>query len=131
VIAGVGYEGITIDALVADLVDRRIELVVDVRLNAISRKRGFSRRALSAALDVAGIEYRHEPTLGNPPDNREAFRAGDAAALEVMKTRLATVGVEAMARLERDAREHRVAVLCFERDDERCHRRVILDGMRS
>jgi uncharacterized protein (DUF488 family) len=130
-IAGVGYEGITIDALIADLVDRRIELVVDVRLNAISRKRGFSRRALSAALDVAGIEYRHEPTLGNPRENREAFRAGDAAAMEVIRTRLATVGADAMARLERDAREHRVAVLCFERDEARCHRQVILDGIRT
>jgi uncharacterized protein (DUF488 family) len=49
----------------------------------------------------------------------------------VMQTRLATVGAEAMARLERDARDHRVAVLCFERDDERCHRRVILERMRS
>jgi uncharacterized protein (DUF488 family) len=129
VITGVGYEGITIDALVADLVARRIELVVDVRLNAISRKRGFSRRALSAALDVAGIGYRHEPTLGNPRDNRDGFRASDPAALEVMRTRLATVGAQAMARLEGDAREHRIAVLCFERDGERCHRRIILEAM--
>ena len=130
-IAGVGYEGVTVDALVADLVERRIELVVDVRLNALSRKRGFSRRALSAALDAAGIGYRHEPTLGNPRDNRDGFRAGDAAAMEVMQARLATVGAEAMARLERDAREHRVAVLCFERDEERCHRRMILGRSRS
>jgi uncharacterized protein (DUF488 family) len=131
VIAGVGYEGITIDVFVADLVARRIELVVDVRLNAISRKRGFSRRALSAALEVAGIGYRHEPTLGNPRDNRDGFRAGDAAALEVMRVRLATAGAEAMARLQRDVRERRVAVLCFERDEERCHRRVIIERIRT
>jgi uncharacterized protein (DUF488 family) len=131
VIVGVGYEGITIDAFVADLVARRIELVVDVRLNSISRKRGFSRRALAAALEVAGIGYRHEPTLGNPRDHRNGYRAGEAAALEVMRIRLTTVGTEAMARLQTDAREHRVAVLCFERDDEQCHRRMIIDRNRT
>jgi uncharacterized protein (DUF488 family) len=127
VIVGIGYEGSTVDALVADLQRRRIELVVDVRLNAISRKRGFSRKALSAALAVAGIDYRHEPMLGNPKDNRDRFRAGDPAAVDVMRTRLAAVGAEAMARLAADVRRHRVAVLCFEFDEQRCHRRVIID----
>jgi uncharacterized protein (DUF488 family) len=129
VIVGVGYEGITIDAFVADLQRRRVALVVDVRLNAISRKHGFSKRALVAALALAGIEYRHEPTLGNPRDNRDLFRAGDPAAVEVVQARVATVGADAMTRLADDARGGVVAVLCFERDDERCHRRVIIDAL--
>jgi uncharacterized protein (DUF488 family) len=131
VIVSVGYEGTTIEAFVADLVAGRIELVVDVRLNAISRKPGFSRRALSGALQGAGIAYRHEPTLGNPPDNRDGFHRGEAAAVAMMRTRVATVGAEAVARLAEDARHHRVAVLCVERDEERCHRRVVLDAVRS
>ena len=39
-----------------------------------SRKRGFSKTSLTAALAAAGIGYRHETELGNPPENRDAFR---------------------------------------------------------
>ncbi|MDQ1422736.1 MAG: hypothetical protein QOD72_234 [Acidimicrobiaceae bacterium] len=130
-IVGVGYEGMTIDGFIADLVSRRIALVVDVRLNAVSRKPGFSRRALAAALEGAGIGYRHEPTLGNPRDNRDGFGAGDPAALAVMRARVATVGAEAMGRLAAESRRRRVAVLCFEHDEHRCHRRVIIDALRT
>jgi uncharacterized protein (DUF488 family) len=129
VIVGVGYEGTTLDALVADLVARRIELLVDVRLNAVSRKPGFSRRALAAALDGAGIAYRHEPTLGNPTANRRGLRAGVPEALAVMRDRLATVGAGAVARLAADVRDRRVAVLCFERDETTCHRRLVIDAI--
>jgi uncharacterized protein (DUF488 family) len=129
VIIGIGYEGTAIDVFLADLRRRRIELVVDVRLNAISRKPGFSGKALAAALAAAGIDYRHEPTLGNPKDNRGGFRAGEPAAVAVMRTRLGSVGAGAIARLADDDRRHRVAVLCYERDERRCHRHVIIDAI--
>jgi len=131
VIKGIGYQGSTLDAFVADLVASRIDLVVDVRLNAISRQSGFSRRALSGALERAGIAYRHEPTLGNPPENRARFRRGDPEAVALMRTRVATAGAEAVARLAADSSVRQVAVLCIERDEEGCHRRVVLDAVRS
>jgi Domain of unknown function DUF488 len=76
-IYSVGYEGMTARALVDSLVGARVATLVDVRLTPASRKPGFSRKALTAALDVAGIDYVHEPDLGNPPDNRDSFRTGD------------------------------------------------------
>ena len=75
-LVSVGYEGRSVDELIAVLRRYDVSLLVDVRLNAISRRPGFSKRALAEALHAAGIEYRHAPELGNPKENRAAFRAG-------------------------------------------------------
>ncbi|MDQ3504076.1 MAG: DUF488 domain-containing protein [Actinomycetota bacterium] len=52
-------------------------MLLDVRLNAISRKPGFSKKRLTAALAAVGIGYRHARALGNPRDNREPFHSAD------------------------------------------------------
>src|SRR5215475_5885808 len=75
-IVGVGYEGRTIDDFVVDLAARGVEVLADVRLTPISRKKGFSKRQLAQALAAVGITYQHLPELGNPKDNRAGF-AGD------------------------------------------------------
>ena len=66
-----------------------MSVLVDVRLNAVSRKSGFSKKRLTQALKDAGIEYVHEKDLGNPQDNRDSFRNGDGEAgnpdLEVLQ----------------------------------------------
>lgn len=54
----IGYEGRVVDSFVEDLGNAGVEVLVDVRELAQSRKRGFSKTALSALLDEAGIEYR-------------------------------------------------------------------------
>ena len=73
-IVSVGYEGRSVDELVDALVEAGVSVLVDVRENAISRKRGLSKRALAEKLQARGIAYVHEPTLGNPRDNRDGFR---------------------------------------------------------
>ena len=66
----VGYEGRSVDELVDALVEAGVSVLVDVRENAISRKRGLSKRLLAEKLEARGITYVHEPTLGNPRDNQ-------------------------------------------------------------
>lgn len=127
-IYSVGYEGMPVDALVDRLASAKVKLLVDVRLNAISRRRGFSRKALSAALEQAGIAYRHEPDLGNPQDNRDSFRSGDGSQGRLrMRSILENGSGPALQRLVDDAHASRVAVLCVERDRSRCHRDVITE----
>jgi uncharacterized protein (DUF488 family) len=127
----IGYEGFTLDGLVENLVQHRVAVVVDVRYNAVSRKPGFSKQRLSAALEGAGIEYRHDPRLGNPPENRAAF--GSAATIEegrdVMRRRLATDSRPAVEALAEETRARRVAVLCLERSTAACHRAVVLEAV--
>lgn len=125
----VGYEGRTIDRFIEMLKRNGVDVLMDVRLNAISRKAGFSKRKLEAALADAGIEYVHEPLLGNPKENRDAFRSGGdlADGRRRFAARLSNGSGGALADLAEMASERHVAVLCFEEDSQRCHRKVITD----
>ncbi|MEU8863164.1 DUF488 family protein, N3 subclade [Streptomyces umbrinus] len=124
-----GYEGRDIDSFVASLLDSRIDVVADVRLTPISRKRGFSKTRLGEALAEADIEYIHLRGLGNPKDNREPFWDG---RVDLGRTRFRGLlqSAEAQSDLDRLAEralQSRVAVLCFEKDESRCHRQVVLE----
>ncbi|WP_326796784.1 DUF488 family protein [Streptomyces sp. NBC_01808] len=128
-----GYEGRDIDSFVAALIDSHVSVVADVRLTPISRKKGFSKTRLKEALAEVGIEYTHLRGLGNPKDNREPFWDG---RVEVGQARFRSLlrSDEAQADLDRlaeHAQTSRVAVLCFEKDESRCHRQVVLETIRS
>lgn len=128
-VVSVGYEGREIGEFVRDLAARGVTVLADVRLNAVSRRRGFSKSALKTALDAHGITYLHLRGLGNPRDNRSAF-AGD----QVQEGRNAFRALMSSDDAQHDLATLRslvaanvVAVLCFERDEQRCHRKVIID----
>lgn len=127
-IYGVGYEGLTLDGLVDRLVGAKISVLVDVRLNAVSRRTGFSKKRLTEGLARAGIEYVHEKQLGNPVDNRESFRSGDGEAGRArVRGMLANGASDALDRVVELASGNRIAVLCVEREHRRCHRDVITE----
>lgn len=127
-IYSIGYEGLTPEGLLERLTGALISTVVDVRLNPVSRKPGFSRRRLEAALAEAGIEYVHEKDLGNPVDNRASFKEGDASiGRERMRAILDNGASDALERVIDRATRERVALLCVEREHARCHRAVITE----
>src|SRR6266568_5826885 len=127
-IYSVGYEGLTLSGLVERLAQSKVEVLFDVRLNAVSRRQGFSKRALSAGLEQAGIRYVHEPLLGNPPENRDSFRQGDGTeGRAAMRRRLQNGSRDALDALISEATSAPVAVMCVERDRNSCHRQVITD----
>jgi uncharacterized protein (DUF488 family) len=131
-IYSVGYEGFEVKGLADRLASSKVAVVIDVRLNPSSRKPGFSRKSLSAALARAGIDYEHEPDLGNPPDNRDSFRRGDGEeGRRRMRKLLENGSRSAVQRVIERARHDRVAVLCVERDRHRCHRDVITEMVRE
>jgi uncharacterized protein (DUF488 family) len=127
-IVSVGYEGTALAQFIQSLLDRQVEVLVDVRLNAISRRHGFSKSALSAALAEAGIEYKHFRARGNPKSNRASFAGPDRPAGRARYRALLeeAAAQQALAELDELRRNHVTAVLCFERDEEACHRHVIL-----
>jgi len=124
-IYSVGYEGLTVAGLVERLQQSRIEELVDVRANPYSRRPGFSKKRLAESLSAAGITYRHEPLLGNAFRDVEDF----SAAMDLMRDHLAGgEPAEAVERLVSLAEGRRVAVLCLETDQRRCHRQVVLEA---
>jgi uncharacterized protein (DUF488 family) len=128
-IASTGYEGRGLDELLDALIAADVEVLVDVRENAISRKKGFSKRALAAGCAARGIDYLHEPTLGNPRSNRDGFRAGHTGSRSRYKAHLLDQGRDALQRVAKLLRGRTVALLCFEADPACCHRSIVADEL--
>ena len=130
---GIGYEGRTLAPFVDDLVARGVTRVVDVRLNPVSRKPGFSKRALAAALAAAGIGVRAPAGAGESAGESGRLGGGPAslaAARAAYGLLLSTpAAAAALADLARAAARERVAVLCFEADQRRCHRDVLIANL--
>ena len=127
-IVSIGYEQRDVSELIGLLKANGIVTLVDVRLNPISRKKGFSKKALAAALADAGIEYRHERELGNPKENRDPFRQGLASARHRYRRHLQNGACSAYERVVDLASTSRIALLCYERDHDQCHRSCILEA---
>jgi len=84
----IGYEGCTIDNVLAALREARVGLLIDVRAVPQSRKPGFSKRQLAAGLDEKGIDYLHLQGLGTPKPGRErgAGRASRTDGADLPRT---------------------------------------------
>jgi uncharacterized protein (DUF488 family) len=126
----IGYEQTPAATVLDELARARVDLLVDVRAIASSRRPGFSKRQLAAGLDERGIKYLHLRGLGTPKEGRLAARAGNIDKLfDIYEKHLAT----AQAREELDelvslARTgQRLCLLCYERDPTQCHRQWIAE----
>ena len=121
----IGYQQAKPDAVLSELKRAKIDLLVDIRAVAASRRPGFSKRQLAASLDEAGIAYIHLQKLGTPAQGRQAARAGDFEALwriydKHIKTPEAQAALGELLALIKSGK--RVCLLCYERDPNECHR---------
>jgi uncharacterized protein (DUF488 family) len=128
-LATIGYEGTTIDAVLTTLKDAGVGLLIDVRAVAQSRKPGFSKRQLTAALDERGIAYVHLQGLGTPKPGRDAVRAGHPERMEpIFREHMTSDRAQAeLAQAKELVRERPACLLCFERDHTTCHRRFVAE----
>ena len=127
-VATIGYESTSVDEFLATLREANVELLVDVRAVASSRRPGFAKTRLAANLETAGIEYLHLRRLGTPAEGRAAARAGRHDEMKrIFREQLATAEAQeelhALAGLVRAGR--RVCLLCFEADPAHCHRSIV------
>lgn len=122
----IGYEGITLQPFIATLQRHRVSLLVDVRELPLSRKAGFSKTRLAEALEAAPIHYVHMRSLGTPRPLRQKLRAeGNYDAFFAAYTQHVEDHPAAFAQLIDRAKEHTVALMCFEADHRQCHRSVL------
>lgn len=127
----IGYEQARVDDVVAALAGAGVEVLADIRYLPLSRRPGFSKSALAAAMRAAGIDYRHMKPLGTPAEGRAAARRGDhdtlsrvyAGQLELPEA------LASMAELRSLAGDRRVALLCYEREARECHRSLLIDAL--
>ncbi|HET6763904.1 MAG TPA: DUF488 domain-containing protein [Longimicrobiaceae bacterium] len=119
-------------SFLAALEDAGVELLVDVRAVASSRRPGFSKTKLSENVAGRGIGYLHLRALGTPADGRAAARAGrhdemKAIFAEQLQTPGAQQELESLAEIVRQGR--RACLLCFEADPEHCHRTLVAEAL--
>jgi uncharacterized protein (DUF488 family) len=126
----IGYEQATSAAVLGELKRAGVELLVDTRAVAASRRPGFSKKQLAAGLDETGIAYIHLRALGTPKEGRDAARKGDLDTLwRIYEKHIATAPaqeqLDELTALVKAGRK--VCLLCFERDVGHCHRKRIAE----
>jgi uncharacterized protein (DUF488 family) len=125
----IGYEKARLPDVVATLAAAGVGTLIDVRDRPISRRPGFSKRQLAAALDEAGIRYLGLRALGTPPEGREAGRRREWDSFwHIVEERLASAEAElALDEAARTARGNASCLLCYEADWRCCHRRRVAE----
>jgi uncharacterized protein (DUF488 family) len=133
ILSTIGYEAATLPAVIAKLRAAGVEVVLDVRAVAASRRAGFSKTILRASLAAEGIGYEHLRGLGTPKPGREAARNGRIAEMEaVFAEHMATPEAQdGLAQAIAIACERPSALLCFEACASGCHRRIVADLIRE
>ncbi len=123
----IGYEAATQGAVIDCLKTAGVEVLIDVRAVASSRRAGFSKTLLAASLAEAGIDYVHLRALGTPKAGRQAVRAGHVAEMErIYEAHLQEPEAQVQLAEALDiARERPAALLCYEADALHCHRRIV------
>jgi uncharacterized protein (DUF488 family) len=126
----IGYEQTPAKSVLDELERAGVKLLVDVRAVASSRRPGFSKNQLAAALDERGISYVHLRGLGTPKDGRIAARSGKFDMLHKiyakhLKTPQAREELDELSSMVNKSGP--VYILCYERDHTHCHRRWIAE----
>ena len=126
----IGYEQATVGRVIDELKRADVDVVIDTRAVAASRKPGFSKRQLAAGLDEKGVGYLHLQGLGTPKEGRLAARAGQMDKLfkiysAHLKTARAREELDELTALAQSGK--RLCLLCFERDYRQCHRQWIAE----
>jgi uncharacterized protein (DUF488 family) len=133
-LATIGYENATVPRFLEALKEAEVDLLVDVRAVASSRRPGFAKSKLAENVGSVGIEYLHLRGLGTPADGRAAARAGRhdemrAIFMEHMETSEAQDDLERLAELVRAGR--RACLLCLEADPTHCHRSMVAEALQA
>ena len=127
----IGYEGATQAQVIERLKAAGVDLLVDVRAVAASRRAGVSKTILGESLKAEGVDYLHLRGLGTPKAGRDAARKGRIVEMRaIFADHMAEPQAQLeYARLKALAQEKRVALLCFEADHAGCHRAVLAERL--
>lgn len=127
VVYTIGYERRSPDDLLAQLREAGVQVLADIRAKPISRRVEFRAGPLRESCVRAGIIYQPWPELGATEAQR-ALHDRDVEAFfkqygEYARAELAPH----IRRLAAEVARQSVALLCYERAHEECHRMVVAE----
>lgn len=128
----IGYEGITLEEYINKLIINNVHVLCDVRKNAFSQKFGFSKSQLQRACNGVGIRYLHIRELGIESKKRQMLQTQDDydtlfenySNTTLKENREALMKIRELIELNK-----RVAVTCFEKDPQQCHRSYVTKAL--
>ena len=125
----IGYEKALLRDVIATLAAAGVAMLLDVRDRPISRRPGFSKRQLAAAIEEAGMRYVHLAALGTPPEGRLANRRREWERFwGIVEEKLARPEAELdLLQAAAIAEAAPSCLLCYEADWQVCHRRRIAE----
>jgi hypothetical protein len=127
----IGYEGKNLEKFFNMLLKKDVKLLCDVRKNPISHKFGFSKGMLQIVTERIGIAYIHFPELGIETQKRQCLQG--LRDYEVLfseyENELIGKKVALTALYDLLIKNKRIALMCFERDPNYCHRTRIKNYM--
>jgi uncharacterized protein (DUF488 family) len=125
----IGYEKARLADFVATLTGAGVVTLIDVRDRPLSRRPGFSKGQLSAAVEEAGMRYLGLRALGTPPEGRLAGRRREWDLFwGIVEARLETPEADlALHEAAQTARQGASCLLCYEADWRCCHRRRVAE----
>ncbi len=128
-----GYEGESIDYFLNKLLKAGVVLLIDVRYNPVSRKYGFSKKALSALCGKLRIDYIHVPELGIPSKYRADLQSSDDYR-ELMERYVSSIlpgSAKQLYDISEIVQKYASSLLCFEADYNLCHRSRLAEAVNS
>jgi uncharacterized protein (DUF488 family) len=125
----IGYEKALLEDVISTLAASRVATLIDVRDRPISRRPGFSKRQLAAAIEEAGMRYVHLQALGTPPEGRLANRRREWDRFwGIVEEKLARPEADlALQKAGEIAKAAPSCLLCYEADWQICHRHRIAE----
>lgn len=129
----IGYEGIDQSQFLSWLSNYNINVVADVRDLPLSRKKGFSKTALSDLLNKNKIDYINFRELGAPKELRSfLFQTKDYKTYFKKYKSIVSKNIAAIDTILDTIKDGKnVVLLCYEKDPSTCHRSVVADEVKK
>ncbi|MBN4051609.1 DUF488 domain-containing protein [bacterium AH-315-M05] len=123
-ICTIGYEGKSIDEFINSLKEQKVDILIDARIRANSRKPGFAKTKLKNILERNEIVYEHHKSLGTPKYLMQAMKEKGHYSMEEYGSYLDN-NPEILENFIRAVKTPKIALMCYEKDVTSCHRSVV------
>jgi uncharacterized protein (DUF488 family) len=125
----IGYEKRSAGQLGEALTEAGVEVLVDVRDNPNSRRPEFRPEALRQLCRESGLRYEARYELGAPKHQRDQLHETHdlTAYLDWFRGYARRSLGDELNRLAELAQRERIALMCYERAPEDCHRSVLAE----
>lgn len=125
-----GYEGVGLENFIEQLKENNVQVLIDIRERPLSRKKGFSKKALTAALALENINYLHLKELGSPSELRKKLREDKDYPYFFGKFSSYLSSKKESLREALEVIQNSIGcLLCYEKSHEECHRKLVAEEL--